>query len=90
MTSVTRRPKPPEGSRTYGVDPEAAERALRAYLYNEKGQQRPYCVCSSIRGWVFDVQVGVYLHSDPACWKPSKAYYEAALRAGILGEPVIR
>lgn len=71
---------------TFGVDPEAAKRALTAYLSSERpDKDRPYCICSSVKGWSFDPQVGVYLHAIPACWKPSKSYYEAAVRAGVLG-----
>lgn len=80
-----------ESDSTYGVDPEAAKRALTAYLSTERpGMDRPYCTCSDVRGWAFDCQVGVYLHAIPECWKPSKAYYEGALRAGILGEVPVR
>lgn len=74
----------------FGVDPVAAQAALTAYLSRDRGEQRPYCVCMSITGWAFDPQVGVYLHAVPSCWKPSKAYYEAALRAGVLGELPLR
>lgn len=76
-----------EDVQVFGVDPEQAKAALRAYLSTERpGMDRPYCTCTSIRGWAFDCQVGVYLHAVPECWKPSKAYYEGALRAGVLGE----
>ena len=71
----------------FGVDPEAAQRALTAYLANDRPgkNDKPFCTCASVRGWSFDPQVGVYLHAVPECWKPSKAYYEAAVRAGVLG-----
>ncbi len=85
------RPAPSEPRKpdvtVYGVDPEAAARALRSFLSNEHGEPRPWCTCLSIRGWVFDPQIGVYLHSDANCWKPSKAYYTAAVHAGILKAP---
>lgn len=74
----------------FGVDPVKAQAALDAYLSQDRGEQRPYCVCTSIAGWAFDCQVGVYLHAVPECWKPSKAYYEAALRAGVLGEVPVK
>jgi hypothetical protein len=107
MTKLARRPKAPTGPQppiriedavrlhenptTYGVDPEAAKRALTAYLHNERhGMDRPYCTCMAGSGWTFDCQIGVYVHADPKCWKPSKAYYEGALRAGLLGEVAVR
>ena len=71
--------------RFVGVDPECGKRALEAYMRNEHGELRPYC--THVNGsYTFDPQYGCYVHSDPKCWKPSKAMYEACLRAGILGE----
>lgn len=74
----------------FGVDPVKAQAALTAYLSQDRGEQRPFCVCAGVTGWSFDPQVGIYLHAVPDCWKPSKAYYEAAVRAGVLGELALR
>lgn len=71
--------------RFVGVDPVAAEKALMIYLRADKGEVRPYCTHIS-GGFVFEPQYGCYVHSDPKCWKPSKAMYEVCLRAGILGD----
>lgn len=71
--------------RVFGVDLEEAKRALRAFMSADRpGTDKPYCTCQAIGGYSFDVQVGVYLHAVPDCWKPSKMYFEAAVRAGIL------
>lgn len=71
--------------RAFGVDADEAKRVLAQYLCHDAKAERPYCTCTSIGGWSFDPQIGVYLHAVPRCWKPSKAYFEAATRAGIFG-----
>lgn len=94
MTTIQRRrPKktaPAEPPTSFGVDPVAAKKALDTFLRRDKGSDKPFCTCGEVRGWGFDCQLGVYVHTDPKCWKPSKGYYEAALRAGLLGELTIR
>ena len=58
---------------------------LNSTAQGEKGV-KPYCTCVVGRGlpYTFDPNIGVYLHSAPECWKPSRAYYEAASKAGII------
>ena len=74
----------------YGVDQVAAQEALEKFLRRDKGSDKPFCTCGDGGPWSFDGQIGVYIHPDPKCWKPSKAIYEAALRAGVLGELPLR
>jgi hypothetical protein len=93
MATIIRRPakqaacSTPDADRPpTDADVEVVARNLRAYLRND-GTDKPWCTCFSTGGYSFDGQIGVWLHGDPNCWKPSKAYYEAALRAGIVKPP---
>lgn len=74
---------------SHGVDPEEASRSLASSLrYVADDPTQPFCTCvSKTVGFGFDPSIGVYLHADPECWRPSRAYYEAALRAGVLASP---
>lgn len=71
--------------KVFGVDLEEAKAALRKFMSADRpGTDKPYCTCMAIGGYSYDVQLGVYLHAVPECWKPSRLYFEAAVRAGIL------
>lgn len=106
MATIVRRKKEPTGPQqplrmqdvmtdlevpsVFGVDPVAAKEAFRRYLIRDVGTDKAYCTCMVVRGYSFDPQVGVYIHPVPECWKPSKGYYEACVRAGVLGELPLR
>ena len=65
--------------------PEAQENVTRL-LSKEDGEPKPYCTCGQSGGFSFDQQLGVFVHvsEKTLCHKPSKAYYAAAVEAGIL------
>lgn len=75
---------------SHGVDPEQARRSLASSLrYVKDDPTQPFCTCvSKSVGFGFDPSIGVYLHADPKCWRPSRAYYEASLQAGVLVPPL--
>lgn len=65
---------------------EYAQKVRERDMHGEpEDNSRPYCTCRSVGGYGFDAHIGVYLHV--ACYKPSKAYYTAALQARVLVDP---
>ena len=49
---------------------------------------KPWCTCGQSGSFTFDQQLGMYVHVNDKtlCYKPSKAYYAAAVEAGIVRE----
>ena len=71
---------------SHGVDPDEGRVALHSSLrFMQDDPSQPFCTCvQKTVGFGFDPSIGVYLHADPACWRPSRSYYEAAVRAGVI------
>lgn len=68
---------------------EAARAILRHTLKGDLGDTtKPYCTCATSGGYGFDQQLGIYVHHSTKpgvfCYKPSKMYYETAVKAGII------
>lgn len=78
--------------RTLGQEPmkplPLAQENVTRLLSLDDGAPKPYCTCGQSGGFSFDAQLGVFVHvSDKSlCYKPSKAYYAAAVEAGIIVE----
>lgn len=49
---------------------------------------KPWCTCGTSGSFSFDQQLGIFVHVSEKvlCYKPSKAYYTAAVQAGIVRE----
>lgn len=70
-------------------DQEAARANLRHLLTGDLGDTtKPYCTCACAGGYTFDQQMGIFVHipnkAKVFCYKPSKAYFNAAVTAGII------
>lgn len=61
------------------------EEQVEKLLCHDDGPQ-PWCTCGQSGSFSFDQQLGIFVHvSDKSlCYKPSKAYYKAAVDAGII------
>lgn len=69
----------------FGVSSGASVAVMAALLKYDADTPQPFCTCTNRRiGFGFDPQVGLYVHADPNCWKPSKGMYVAACQAGVI------
>jgi hypothetical protein len=85
MTTVKRRTRKPDSEPT-PTRKEHTPAVLAALLVFDRSKKQPFCDCGPPSTFGFDPDIGLYVHIDPACWKPSKAMYAVAAQAGMVAD----